>query len=234
MRRLILALVLLLIALPAWAVPAFDAASNPTPSFDWTIGAASVTWAHTVTGTNPVICVGSMGQTVTSVTYNTVNLSKQWEIDVNGAGLWNSFWCLLNPATGAHNVVITYSVSGGYSLGAVSYSATGSLGTPATAGPTTSQFPSVVVTSATGQLVIDGMTTDCTGCNAAAADGGQTIRNQVHDGVTGRDVNISEKAGAASVTMGWTLTSSFPWGTGGVALIPPASGAVRHRAIQTQ
>src|SRR5664279_1808782 len=74
--------------------------------------AASLTFALTITNANLLI-VGAMagtvgGVTVTGVTYNGAALTKITSATYGGT-VYTSLWYLKNPATGAHNVVVTYS-----------------------------------------------------------------------------------------------------------------------------
>ncbi len=103
-----------LIASYSWIVAtniAFDSASN------WgSTTATSLTYSHTVNGTNTFLYVGVLWivwatSLVTGVTYNWVALTY-----IDGAQLspWDRFaewWYLVWAATGTHNIVITNSSS---------------------------------------------------------------------------------------------------------------------------
>ena len=90
------------------ATPVFDAAT-----FGGTTGATSLTIAHTCTGSNRAIYVGTYARDlgvgdVTGVTYNGVALTQiglTQADDNNDLKLWR----LVAPATGANNVVVTNS-----------------------------------------------------------------------------------------------------------------------------
>ncbi len=80
---------------------------------------------------------------------------------------------------------------------------------------------SVMVTSATRELLVDtvGVPGDATSLTAA---GGQTPRwNEAH-GTAGGDVRNagSTKPGEAYVIMSWTLSSSKAWTSGAISLKP--------------
>lgn len=78
-----------------------------------TSGSSSLTFSHTCTGSNLILFVISTAngsQTTTGVTYNGVALTKIGErTDSNGPTQY--LWYLINPSTGANNVVITNSGS---------------------------------------------------------------------------------------------------------------------------
>ena len=90
------------------ATPVFDAAT-----FGSSTGATSVTTAHTCSGTNRALYVWTYARDlgvgdVTGVTYNGVALTQ---IGLTQADSNNDLklWRLVNPASGANNVVVTIS-----------------------------------------------------------------------------------------------------------------------------
>ena len=89
-------------------------------------GGSSQTWSHTCTGSNLLLVVQTYSRTgassVSGITYNGVALAK---IDaLNSGGVILETWYLIAPATGAHNVVVTW-VSTGANNSAMAYSYTG-------------------------------------------------------------------------------------------------------------
>ncbi|MFQ5741987.1 MAG: hypothetical protein ACE5HV_00180 [Acidobacteriota bacterium] len=100
------------------------------------------------------------------------------------------------------------------------------VGTAATASGE-SFTPSVTVTSATGELVVDNV---ChAGGGAGTPDATQTERYDNIDVVDGSALG-SDKAGAASVDMGWTI-GEVAWATVGASLKP---AAVADELIQSR
>lgn len=90
--------------------------------------ASSVTYAHTVTGTNPMLLVWgyNRGQNrSTTVTYNGVSMTKIGTEEANGLGApyYDKIYAfyLLAPATGSNNVVVTYSAGDYQRSAAISY-----------------------------------------------------------------------------------------------------------------
>lgn len=101
----------------AEGTPAFDATSNGTVS-----AASNITVEHTCTGSNRILVVWVAGnQTTSAVTYNTVSMT-QLGTNQSSGGLLINAWYLVNPATGAHNIVATHG-SGANALVAMSFTA---------------------------------------------------------------------------------------------------------------
>lgn len=83
------------------------------------------TWSHTCTGANLYLVVGmqvATGETVSGATYNGVSMTQLNTQAISGATFSNVYlFGLSNPATGAHNVIVTKSGSSyGYG-GSLSY-----------------------------------------------------------------------------------------------------------------
>ena len=103
---------LLFLVLPktAEAAIAFDAASNAN-----NINITSLTWSHTTTGTNLLLVVGTFAKDgtdadrpVSDVTYGGVSLTKVREDDDTTINHTSGLWYLVNPATGANDVVVSF------------------------------------------------------------------------------------------------------------------------------
>ena len=209
-------------------MPAFDAASSLDGA-----GASSFSWSHTCTGSNRWLQVAVGGQngtsiTTTSVTYNSVALTELWDIYFNSY-IFGSMSHLANPASGANTIAVTLSGGGNVTAGlASSYTdvhQTTPVDTAATATGTQSD-PTVNVSSASGDLVVDAVSITDSAINVGA---GQTSRAEF-DGLSGGlwSGGISEEAGAATVTMSWTragFTNNVDeWIIGGISVNPPAAG----------
>lgn len=123
--------------------------------------ANSITFAHTVTGTNPILYVGVFGDLnndyVTGVTYNSVSMTlsgKQRET----SGRWNYLFRLVGPSTGsAYNVVVTASSNMDAAMAvASSYTAAKQTGQPDATGGGVGGGP---VAGVTGTVTV--VTADC-------------------------------------------------------------------------
>lgn len=181
----------------------FDAVSNAGRTTDGSY--ASRTWSHTCTGSDRVLVVGIVitdGATVSSVTYNGVNLTR-----VNGitqAGYMTvEMWKLTAPSTGANNIVATFSTSVSQTqCGAVSFTGgSGDINNSVTLG-TTGGSPSSNVSSATGNIVIDVVCGQLKSNNPTEG-AGQTSRWEL-SGAGTRSGACSTEDGAGTVTMSWT------------------------------
>jgi hypothetical protein len=104
---------------------AFDAVTNGS----FTGGGASRTFSHTCGGTNRILFVNVHTNTdvVTGVTYNSVAMTR-----VNGQAtdFYITTWVLMNPASGANDVVVTCSASTNIIPNAISYSGVSQSGQP--------------------------------------------------------------------------------------------------------
>lgn len=197
---------------------AFDAASSAITTL-----ASSLTFSHTVTGSNLALGVGvefgdtGLVRTVSSITYNAVNLTKPaGGTSYNGTSIRSELWYLANPASGANNVVITLSASVDGELigGAVSMTGVDQATPVGTAANATGQSttPTVTVTSAVDEMVMDSVAYNLT--TGATPGAGQTERWERLASLTNSGVGSTE-AGAASVVMDWTTLLS-DWATVGL------------------
>lgn len=105
-----LSLIQMLFAQKAKAAISFDTATQNLA----TAGTASVTYSHTVTGSNPVIFVGVANQNTSGYSAITYNGASTTQIDFQSDGGVTVVYLLyqLNPATGAHNVSVTRNATG--------------------------------------------------------------------------------------------------------------------------
>lgn len=210
-------------------MPTFDAASSTSGT-----GQTSLTWSHTCTGTELALGVtvglgdATIGnRTVSGVTYNGVSLTNAWAAD-DGTFCNSSGWYLKNPATGAHNIVVSIG-GGGAQLGAAggqSYTAVDQTTPTGTANSTTGSgtTASVNVTSASGEVVIGGISSDAQGAGAITPTG--TQRWEVED--IGGDLSAAgqEYAGAGTVTVQWSQSSSTGFAIGGIPFKPSGGGGL--------
>jgi hypothetical protein len=203
-------------ALAPNATIAFDAASDASDST-----VTSLTWEHTVgSGDDRLLRVGLSNVPTPgpdTVTYGGTALTYAGNHPSNGSQM--QIWFLVAPATGAANIVATYSgatrdiVGGADSWTNVdqakpvgSFVAASGSSSPAT----------VDVSSASGEVVVGCLVV---GNVTATVGASQTQRWNVLEGTTIRGAGSSEP-GAGTVTMSWTLGSSSNWALGAIALKP--------------
>ena len=201
-------------------MPVFDAHSTAKGT------ASSLTFSHTCTGADRylkvAVGVNFTDNDVTGVTYNGVALTLLSALE---NVMRDEFWYLIAPAAGTFNIVVTFAgatrekVCHGDSYTDVHQ--TTPHGTVATAFAN-STTPSVAVSSAAGELVVDALA-------AKESDAPATLTVHASQTQRGNDSAnaanavfgaTSEEAGAASVTMSWTLSSTNDWATIGVSLKP--------------
>lgn len=188
---------------------AFDAATH-----NQTANATSLTFAHTVTGSNPFIMVpglcatsATLTATYAAVSLNTTSASPQ---DVANIGRTYNFY-LLGPATGSNNVVVTRSTSGNIWSGAASY--TGVLqkdqeGAASNGSPGSSSFSVSVTTVANNTW-----TTACifSGSGSDSAGASTTLRFADATGVDVMDSNANQATPATVTLNASNANSSNSW-----------------------
>jgi hypothetical protein len=210
------------------AAVAVDATSTGTGT------GTTINVTHTVSGTDRLMLVG-ISAAFTGV--NTLTASVVW--DPGGAseltltqvgtqiGSANDvrMWIFqgVGPATGTKTLRVTFNnAPPGKVVGVMSFTGVNQstpLGTFESA-QGNSATASVNVTSATGELVFDTMAID--GTPTLTVGAGQTQRWNLAVGSLGKGGGSTE-AGAASVTMSWSLTAE-KWAIGGVSVKPTVIG----------
>lgn len=201
------------VPVPSLGVPpatATASASSPIPraygnvKFDSATDGGSLTFSHTCSGIDRYLTVGVAiaGTTVsvTGITYNGVamGLIKRSV----GSGSASELWGLINPASGAHNVVITLSGAAGSAEGAVSFSDTNQSTQNGASGATFGT--GTTVTSASISGAPGGMLVDVVGAFSAVTI--QTGTQAWNDG--SGDGQAYLLATGSPQTISWTLTSA--------------------------
>lgn len=189
--------------------------------------ASSKSWTHTNSGTTNLYSRVSLGMAV--LTANLGSESVKWDTagantsmvevghqDVSyGGGVSgrSQIFELINPAVGAVNVTLTFSLGANFGCaGSNTYTGVNQSVASGTAvkATGTSTAPSVTVTGTTsGNMISDALAVQT---GSASATPAQTQRFNAVDGVgsyrgAGQDMN----APGGSQAMAWTLNSSFPW-----------------------
>jgi hypothetical protein len=209
------------------SAPQVDATSSGTAE------RTSLTISHTTSGTDRLMLVGislnnESYETVSTVTYNGASLSLVG-VASNDDDSRSEIWSLVAPDTGTHDVVITFSADlrRGAKAGVATFTGVNQstpLGTFQSNIGTQSTPATVILTSATNELVFDVLT--CETCGSITPDGSQTERWNFSDNESGPDwfSGASTKPGATSVTMSWAIgdiVSLSYWAVGAVPIKPP-------------
>jgi hypothetical protein len=200
--------------------------------------ASSASWKHTVgAGDNRALVVGvalrnASSETVSSITYGGTSLTQVTSGSAaNGTNVRVELWYLLAPAVGTDSSIeVTLSGSTAFAAGGVTLTGVNQT-TPFdsfTSATGSSTAPSVSVSSAAGDVVIDIM--GCVDTPTVTIGASQTLQwtaaspgTPSTDQATGAQ---SVEGGAASVTMSHTLSSSQAWAIGAVSINPASATAV--------
>lgn len=208
---------------------AFDAVTGANVPVNTT---TSITFAHTVTGNETVLYVlvtqwaADQQSIATAVTYNGVSLTLLIDSGFSSANDRVLIFRLVNPSTGANNVIVTFGTApvnkGGriYSMSFTGARQTIPDGTPNGA-VGSSLNPSVTQTAHPTDFIIDGVSWDATGTPSMTmdADTGRTQRgNAVGNGEGG--ACSDHELPPASKAMSWTLGASRTWAMASVNIHP--------------
>ena len=190
----------------------------------------TLTIAHTCSGTERVLLVGvewnkatSVPTTISSITYNGIALTPGPSAK-NANDEAAAIWYLINPATGANSLIITFSGNCAFQFGGLSYTGvnqTSPISQSSTA-TGTSTTPSVALTAVAGGYMADSL--NALGNLTLTPDASQTQRWNQNRAVGGSRFQgaASDKANPGSYSMKWTASSSSNWVIAAVALQPPA------------
>ena len=194
----------------------------------WEDYGSPVTRSFTATGSERCLVVAITcrysGQ-ITSITFGGVALEKAADADDGGNRCAAEVWYLVNPSATTADLVVT--CSSARRIQWVAYCLTGvSQGTPVGTGATATgndTTPTVAVSSAAGELVIDAVAaladTDLYPTLTLTVGAGQTQTDQglASSGTPAVLGGSSREAGASSVTMSWTLSTTTRWA---IAAVP--------------
>lgn len=199
------------------------------------VTATSLTGSHTCTGANLIlwVVVRKFVDDVTSVTYNGDAMTQAVKKQGTGSSLGHIYlYYLINPDTGAHDVVVNASTSGFIAAFATSYTGASQTGQPDATSSTSqngvgsgSNYAQSVTTVADNCWVVGGF--HCTGTGTNMAAGANTTERQKRS--TTATLAMYDSNGAvtpagvrtlnASVSSGsqdwWSAIASFAPDTGG-------------------
>lgn len=187
----------------------FDAASGGTQ-----LAGTSLTYSQTCTGSNLILFVGvgveSASDIVTGVTYNGVAMTR---VPTNGFQTGNGesayLYYLINPPTGAHNVVVSTNTSTDIRSSSASYVGSRQINQPDASNKNTlAGTPGSITTSVTTTVDNCWLVSYCQSNSGALSAGtGTTSRNASATQSIGDSNGAKSPAGAYS--MQWTATHGF-------------------------
>jgi hypothetical protein len=198
----------------------FDAVTNGVQQTSGT----SYSFAHTCTGVTRLLWVAINADTtatVSGVTYNGVAMTLLFTVTNTNDGTKHRLFYLINPASGANNVVVSYTLGTFITPMAVSYTGARQSGVPdassstANTGAATSRTETVTVVEANSWAVMIAT------CNAGppAAGTGSTQRGASANRMSFFDSNGPLAAGARSMT---ATQSSTEWASSMASFAPDA------------
>jgi len=209
---------------------AFDAAHTG----DTTGNANSLTYSHTITGSNPILFdfahtyvsgSGATGDIITGVTYNGVTMTfvdKQLTTGIYAR--YQYLFILVNPATGANNIVISANTASFRLISSsASYSGAKQTGQPDASGKKTTEGVTSqelsTTTVADNCWVVSGgvavLETIAASTGVTLRSGGNSFNTRVGD-----SNGVKTPAGAYSMT--WTTSSSSPFNVIQASIAPAA------------
>ncbi len=246
--RLALALFLMLFS---WA-PYVEATAVNTSSLGSTGGfATSLTFLHSVSGSNTMLVVsvtleddtvvGTSGVTYAGSAMTNLPACSVTRVTTPGGS--TTFWYKINPASGSNNVVVTLNGSSYKpSAHAVSFTSALQSATASSFGCVTatgtSTTPSLTISSVIGEIVMDTLNS---GVEAAPVIGANQTDRGSYLSPGEFASSVSTEAGASSVSMSWTLTTSADWTMAAVTIksagppdsIPPTAPTVMANTAPT-
>jgi hypothetical protein len=227
MRRFLASLLLALALLPgaAFAAPTFVTSATG----DSVTSQSSISYAITVNSGEVLVATVSAdsASSPTSVTYNGAAMTKL----ATSAGLDTTIWCLGSPATGSHNIAVTFSSNHFFVSTAMTFSGADTScvadGTNSGTGSTNNAQVSVT-TAAANTLIVAAGTHNRN--SSVTAISGSTVRANVFTTTDNfRGLGITAPATTAgSYPIGWTMgTPSDGWWIAafGLKAAATASGA---------
>jgi len=166
--------------------------------------------------------IGGGGGTITGATYNGVAMTVIGETGTDSGNRFALFG-LSAPASGANNLVVSYSASASEAAAVVStwenvHQTTTSAFSGFNSATGTSTTPAVTITSASGGVVVDGLYFFGV---TATAHASQTTLGNAQQASSAVSMGSSYEAGATSVSMDWTLGGSINWGIAGCSIKQP-------------
>lgn len=203
-------------------------------------GNGTMTLSLTTSGSDRYLLVGigtSTGMTCTGITYAGVSMTQIGSpVDNTDSGAGSRLYVfeLIAPASGANDIVASFSGPPSYrtmiGISVTDAHQTTPTGTSATSTTNNSATPSVTVTSATGELVVDFHSAHNTLVTFSAGSG-QTSRQT---NTTDIGMCCSTQDGAASVVMDWSNTNNRWYSSRGIPIKPAGGGGTAYTLTAAQ
>ncbi len=207
---------------------AVDAVSNTSGS-----GTGPFTFSHTVSGSDRALCVCIANyRNTTYITDVTFDGDALTELESLTSGEYTvSIWGMAAPNAGTLTVSVTPNLSVfDIGISAISFTGVDQVTPFGTAGSAsgTSDAPSVAVSSASGELVLDSLLIVHSGTLTVGS--GQTQRVKTNTGNAFIKYACSTEPGASSTTMSWSNSTSQDWAIAAVPVKPVSGGGGSFQA----
>lgn len=198
----------------------FDASS----SGNFAAGNPTETQAHTCTGSNRLLAVVVLGNTplnASGVTYNGVAMTEV--VTPGSSNSDASIWVLLNPASGANNIVVSKAAGEPVGVFGISFAGVTSspgYGAQAKADGSSTTPSATVNTDRQEGYVISGCVVQN---DAGATYGGSGTELASNSATASYRATYQTFAAGANITNNWTVTSN-PWAVAGLEISNSAGG----------
>lgn len=190
----------------------------------------TVTWSHTCTGSDLVLVVLAGGTTlldVSDVTYNGVAMT---EVASVGTQRDEKIYVLEDPATGAHDIVVTKTSGEECDAGAISFTgASTSAATNTDNGFGTSQSLTVNTTNTGNGYVVSGVIINDPGSITYGGSG--TEWSNTTAGNLGASFVYHSYSSGGNVSESWTSANNRAWATAGVEITELVASTFVPKAV---
>lgn len=212
---------------------------DTTAGGTYSAGVTSKNWSHTISASanRGILADYSLFngdiESATGATVGGVAMTNEKDsVTQDRTGIFSSSG--FDPGSGAKTVQINFSGTVDVSAGSTSFIGADQTDLCDNAATTSgsSTTPSVTVTSAVGNIVLDILGGDRN--RDATKDASQSAQwNTFAAGVGGQGGASTTKDGAASVTMNWTLSASANWSMCAISVRAAAGGASQQQLTMT-
>jgi hypothetical protein len=214
-------------------------AIGPSAAGQTATNPANATWSHTVTGTQTALLVWvGVGQAsgsdatknITGITYNGVAMTLALVVHTNNSTSgYLAVYKLTNPATGAHNVVVTFNTAPSHcEAGSIDWSGadqTTPFGTPVSGFGDNALATAAMASNTSGNQICFGVCSgNFTGTNPTSPATKRIQANFSTSSAGGCFGVATIPATGSSVTCSWAITSDF-WALIAIEVKAAAGGA---------
>ena len=216
---------------------AFDAV-GPAGGGGTASATSPLTWTHINGGSATCIVIGATiftgsSNVITAVTYGGVSCTLAgFVVSGSGGAGGIAMYYLVNPPTGSNTVSVTFTGGNDTVAGSISFTGSGSTGTPVTGSSSgsTASITASVSNTTTGGMVAAACCYGGTALITITGTNGVTAQwfkaGSTNSGAdNGAGGNVASTGGGASQTVGFTDTGTDFWGIVAMELLPQGAAA---------